>query len=449
MVRFSAEAPGTDAEEWAAHLRVATLPSLGLDPSELEHVVVVAAHPDDESLGAGGLLSRAARSDLRVTVVVATDGEKSHPASPTHSAERLATLRRAEVCRAVSILGSEISVELMGQPDGRLAEHEQELLLRLVALVGDGRHTLLIAPWRHDGHPDHEAAGRVSAATAARTGARLLEYPVWFWHWGEPADAPWDRLRTLALDPVDLAAKASAQLVHRSQIQPLSDRPGDETLLGEELLRHFTGAKEMYIAEPPADPALDELHARDRDPWDTDSRWYEIRKRSLLLAALPRAEFRHGLEVGSSTGALAADLAARCQDLLVVDAGDHAVAAARNRLESLDHVRVERRVVPCEWPGTPEQGFDLIVLSEVGYFLSPLDLDEVVEAVRASLAPDGVLVLCHWRHEITGWPLNGPVVHEKVVAADVRPVVARYRDRDFELLVLTTAEELPDPHGDS
>ena len=100
-------------------------------------------------------------------------------------------------------------------------------------------------------------------------------------------------------------------------------------LLGEDLLRHFAGDQEIYVAEAPSDVALDDLHADGRDPWGTDSRWYEIRKRALLLAALPRAEFRHGLEVGSSTGALAADLATRCGDLLVIDAGDHAVASAR------------------------------------------------------------------------------------------------------------------------
>ena len=112
-------------------------------------------------------------------------------------------------------------------------------------------------------------------------------------------------------------------------------------------------------------------------------------------------------------------------------------------------MRVEQRTVPREWPEPPELGFDLIVLSEVGYFLSPRDLDDVVEKIRATLAPDGVLVLCHWRHEITGWPLDGPAVHAAMVAAGVRPVVARYVDRDFELLVLTAESELPDPQASS
>jgi LmbE family N-acetylglucosaminyl deacetylase len=449
VVTFSAADAGTGAHEWTADPRFATLPRVPLDPAEVEHVVVVAAHPDDESLGAGGLLSRAARSGLKVSVVVATDGEASHPASPTHSADQLRSVRRDELRRAVSHLAPNASVERLGFPDGRLPDHEEDLLVSLVELIGDGRRTLLAAPWRHDGHPDHEAAGRVAAAAAARTGAGLLEYPIWFWHWGTPSSAPWERLRVLVLDDVDVTAKTGAHALHRSQVEPLSDQPGDEVLLGPDLLQHFTGGREVYVADAPVDLALDDLHADEADPWGTDSRWYETRKRALLLAALPRAEFRHGLEVGSSTGALAADLATRCRDLLVIDAGDHAVAAAGSRLGSLDHARVERRTVPHEWPEPPEQGFDLIVLSEVGYFLSPRDLDDVVDAVRASLAPDGVLVLCHWRHEINGWPLDGPDVHALMVAAGIRPVAARYVDRDFELLVLTAESVLPDPQAGS
>ena len=215
------------------------------------------------------------------------------------------------------------------------------------------------------------------------------------------------------------------------------------------MIRHFAGPIERYVAEPAEDFALDDLHAADADPWGVDSRWYETRKRTLLLAALPRPRFRHGLEIGSSTGALAADLATRCDDLLVVDASAHAVAAARRRLRDAGSVRVEQHRVPEEWPTPPDGGFDLVVVSEVGYFLIPHGLDDLVGRIRRSLAPDGVLVLCHWRHDIAGWPLDGPLVHTVMTRADVRPVLARYEDRDFELLVLADPGELPDPQADA
>jgi len=440
-VSFRHDEAGTPAAAWAPYL--AGLPAPDLEG--LERLVVLAAHPDDESLGAGGLLARAGRGGLDVVVVAATDGEASHPDSPTHTATQLARLRRVELRTALGAVAPGAALHALGHPDGRLAEHEAELVARLVDLVGDGRRTLLVAPWRTDGHPDHEAAGRAAATAAARTGARLLEYPIWFWHWAEPGADGWELFRVLPLDDAEHAAKQAAQAAHRSQVLPLSEGPGDEVLLGADLLRHFAGRREAYVADAPHDAALDDLHADRADPWGVDSRWYETRKRALLLAALPRPRFRHGVEVGGSTGALARDLAARCDRLEVLDASPHAVAAARERLAGLPGVQVRQAAVPGGWPEAPGDGFDLVVLSEVGYFLSPADLDGLVGRVAASLAPDGVLVLAHWRHPVAGWPLDGADVHRRFTDAGLRPVVARYADRDVELLVLAEPSVLPEP----
>ena len=446
---FAHDQPGTAVAAWSEHPRSAGLAGVDLDLDAFDRLVVLAAHPDDESLGAAGLIRRAHRHGLEVLVVAATDGEGSHPESPTHSREELAALRRTELGAAVETLAPTATIQPLGLPDGGLSGHADDLVVELVRLVADGRRTLLVAPWRHDGHEDHDAAGRSAATAAARTGARLLEYPIWFWHWGHPDRAPWDRLRVLPLDPAEGAAKARAQAAHRSQVERLSDRAGDEVLLSASFLQHFADARETYVVEPPDDTALDDLHLRDSDPWGTDSRWYEARKRSLLLAALPRPTFRHGLEIGSSTGALAADLAARCRDLLVLDSSAAAVETARVRLEGVQTARVEQVTVPREWPSPFAGGFDLVVLSEVGYFLSPADLDGLVARIRASLADDGVLVLCHWRHPIVGWPLDGADVHAVLTSAGIRPVVAEYRDRDVELLVLAHPADLPDPQADA
>lgn len=399
---FAHDADGTDPEVWSRALDEARLPAatpaltLGGD---VRRVVVVAAHPDDESLGAGGLVHRAHRAGAEVVVVVATDGEASHPRSPTRTPADLARLRREELREAVHRLAPRARVHHLGLPDAALGEHLDALTAALVETVGDGRGCLLVAPWRHDGHGDHEAAGTAAATAAARSGAELWEYPVWFWHWGRPEQAPWDDLRVLDLDADEHLAKAAAQAAHRSQVAPLSDRPGDEVLLGPGLLAHFAGAREVYVLQPPHDDALDRLHAAEADPWLADSSGYERRKRALLLAALPRDSFRAGLEIGSSTGALAADLAGRCGRLLVVDASEHAVAAARERCADLPGVRVEQRRVPQDWPhdwprtAAGADGFDLVVLSEVGYFLSPADLDDLVAAAgrpRARRGPGAV-----------------------------------------------------------
>ncbi|WP_231386855.1 PIG-L deacetylase family protein [Nocardia sp. BMG111209] len=213
-------------------------------------LLVVAAHPDDEILGAGGLLAAAAAAAMVVTVVVATDGEASHPGSPTHDPSRLAALRAEESRRAAIELGLAAPIRL-GLPDGRLAAHETRLTEDLHALLTDGPTSGLrcVAPWRHDGHPDHEAAGRAAAAVCAATGTRLLEYPVWMWQWAHP-DHP--RLRTtdpaaLSLPAAALAAKHRALHCFPSQTRPLSDHPADAPILPEHIVARFTGPTEIYF----------------------------------------------------------------------------------------------------------------------------------------------------------------------------------------------------------
>ncbi|MFB9314549.1 class I SAM-dependent DNA methyltransferase [Nocardioides plantarum] len=234
--------------------------------------------------------------------------------------------------------------------------------------------------------------------------------------------------------------KQAAIATHRSQVAPLSPAPGDETLLSPAFLEHFAAPYEIFWEGAASDGALDQLHEAAADPWGVDRRWYERRKRDLLLAMLPRERFRRTIEVGSSTGALAAVLAERSDDLVALDASPTAVAAARERLPRAD---VRLAAVPDEWP---EGEADLVVVSEVGYFLSPLALEGLATRILSTLTPDGVVVLCHWRHPVVGWPLDGATVHATLRSAGLPPVVAEYADRDVELLVLADPGLLPDPH---
>ncbi|MCX4098582.1 PIG-L deacetylase family protein [Nocardia sp. alder85J] len=213
-------------------------------------LIVVAAHPDDEILGAGGLLALAAAAAMTVTIVVATDGEASHPGSVTHDPARLARLRAAESRRAATELGLAAPLRL-GLPDGRLAEFEHRLTADVRGLLGEQRTPGLrcVAPWRHDGHPDHEAAGRAAAAACASIGARLLEYPVWMWQWADP-----DHPRVRRTDPAALSLTATARAAkHRAlhcfptQTEPLSTDPADAPILPGHILRRFTGPTEIYF----------------------------------------------------------------------------------------------------------------------------------------------------------------------------------------------------------
>ncbi len=440
---FTHVAAGTAAAAWRQQQQWGTGAPLRLEG--IERLVVVAAHPDDESLGAGGLVATATAAGLQVTLVCATDGEGSHPDSSTCTPQQLADLRAREARRAAELLGVPSErLHRLGHPDGQLAEHESHLAIRLVEIVGDGRATVIVAPWRSDGHPDHEAAGRAASAAARRTGAELWEYPIWFWHWAAPEDAPWALLRPFRLEEGPLTAKQQAIHAHLSQVGPLSDQPGDETLLSPELLEHFADGPEHYLSTLAADctdDVLDRLHQERSDPWGVESRWYERRKRDLVLAMLPREDFRHAVEVGCSTGALAEALLPRVRQLLAVDQSLAATSAARRRFHGLDRVTVAQLDVPEEWPS--ETVFDLVVVSEVGYFLSPTALERLVVRIAESLAPDGVVVLCHWRHPVEGWVLDAAAVHERFEVSVLPPLAATYRDRDIEVRV--HSREVPDP----
>lgn len=447
---FSHDAPGTSAMSWRSAPRwaeIGRLNQFGKPPinllDDIERVVIVAAHPDDETLGTGGLCQRAQDAGIRLEVVVATDGRHSHPDSPTMSPDELGRVRRAESTHALSEVAPDAHLHFLGLTDGAVAETEDSVISTLVDLIGDGRHTLLVATWRHDGHPDHEAVGRAAATAAYRTSARLLEYPIWLWHWGDQDSAPWDDLRLLSLSDDQVTAKRQAMAAHHSQVAPLSPAPGDETLLSPAFLAHFESNEETYIQQPVEDTALDDVHAETSDPWGVDSRWYEQRKRDLLLAMLPRERFTHGLEVGCSTGALAADLAERCDRLTAVDRSGTALRAARARLDPVDLVDVHEVDVTREWPaGT----FDLVVVSEVGYFLSHLGVERLADQVNSCLGAAAVVVLAHWKHEIDGWPLDGPAVHEILTGRLELPIAAKYADRDVEILAFAVPDVLPSPH---
>ncbi len=173
---------------------------------------------------------------------------------------------------------------------------------------------------------------------------------------------------------------------------------------------------------------FDAMYARESDPWGFASRWYEQRKYALTLAALPDRAYDRALEVGCSVGVLTAALATRCRSLLGLDPSAAALATARERVPA--HVQLRRGAVPGDWPaGT----YDLVVLSEVGYYLSPGDLTTLLDLVERDLAPGGTVVACHWRHPVADYPQTGDAVH---AALQRWPRLSRTQEEDFLLDVL-------------
>ena len=177
---------------------------------------------------------------------------------------------------------------------------------------------------------------------------------------------------------------------------------------------------------------FDELFAASADPWQFKLRWYEARKRALTLACLPRARYASGYEPGCANGELSAALAERCDRLLISDGAAAAVGLAQRRVADLPHVRAVQAWVPDDWPA---ERFDLIVISELAYYLDEAALTALAAAARASLAEVGDIVACHWRHAIPGCRWGGDAVHTALARALGLPCVWSLADPDFRLEV--------------
>jgi SAM-dependent methyltransferase len=179
---------------------------------------------------------------------------------------------------------------------------------------------------------------------------------------------------------------------------------------------------------------FEDMYAANPDPWSLASRWYDQRKYAVTMASLTRRTYRRGFEPGCSVGVLTALLADRCDELLATDVVPEAVAATRDRIHSRQSVEVRELSVPREWP---DGQFDLIVISELGYYLSVSDLAALVDQAAQALTPDGELVTVHWRHPVLDYPLTGDQV-QAVFRADPRlHSVASHAEDDFCLDVLT------------
>jgi trans-aconitate methyltransferase len=155
------------------------------------------------------------------------------------------------------------------------------------------------------------------------------------------------------------------------------------------------------------------LYQADPDPWRFAESAYERDKYAATLAALPRPRYARAFEAGCSIGVLTAALASRCDALLAVDAAAAPLQAARVRCAALPQVTLRQAVLPADWPA---ERFDLMLFSEVLYYLDRDDLHRLAAQTAASLAPDGDILLVHWTGE-TDYPLTGDAAAEAFCAA--------------------------------
>lgn len=217
-------------------------------------LVVVAPHPDDESLGCGGLIAAACAAGIAVRLVVVSDGTGSHPGSRRFPRERLRAVREAETLGAAGELGlAPDAVRFLGLPDrhvptaGPQAEAARDAIARA---AGDCAAGAVCVSWFEDPHCDHVASARlVTQARARLGGARILFYPVWGWTLpastdlaGEPEGFRFEMSR-------HLPAKSAAIAAHRSQVSDLIDDDPDGFRLTDGMLAHFARPYEILLTE--------------------------------------------------------------------------------------------------------------------------------------------------------------------------------------------------------
>lgn len=166
---------------------------------------------------------------------------------------------------------------------------------------------------------------------------------------------------------------------------------------------------------------FDALYAADPDPWRFRTSDYEADKYAATLAALGHPRYRRALEVGCSIGVFTRQLAARCDRLLAIDASSVALESARRACSGLDNIEFELGAVPAQFPSG---SFDLIVLSEVIYYLEAKDVRALAGRCSEALSPDGEIVACHWLGE-TDYPLAGAAASDLFALEMVRRLPVR------------------------
>jgi LmbE family N-acetylglucosaminyl deacetylase len=229
---FDTALTGTPPDQWLQILR--HQPAWSPQGAPL---IVVSPHPDDETLGAGGLIASYAGRSRPVIVVSVTDGEAAYP-----DWQGLGAVRRAELKSALHRLSPHmVLLTRLGMPDGAVQRHEAALARFLSGLITPG--SLLVGPYEHDGHPDHDAVGRVCVAVAAARNVVLARYPIWTWHQAQPdslGEAKWGRFE---LDVEARQCKQRAIEVFVSQLRPASRK----AIVPEHVLPYFERNYEAFL----------------------------------------------------------------------------------------------------------------------------------------------------------------------------------------------------------
>lgn len=391
-------------------------------------ILIIAPHQDDESLGCGGTIALATEFGIETYVVFLSDGSQSHPASKKYPHNELIKLREDEAVSALSVLGvHKRNIFFMRMPDGGLPfsidpdfDNAVSKLLNLLNVIKPG---VVFLPWRRDSHRDHKATWQIAANAMKLVDKQFIifEYFIWLWERAAQDDHPKSYEGKMCYVDISTAVetKRRAILTHISQTTDLIDDDKTGFKLSAEMLAHFDHPKEYFIQttlnymeenlHSLSENYFDEVYRQKDDPWDLATSNYERDKYNATLAALPRDKYEHAFEIGCSIGVLTEALLQKCTKILAVDVADAPVGQAKERLAKYPQATIKKMTVPETFP---KDNFDLVVMSEVGYFFSFADLKILADKIYDHLNEGGQLLLVHWTHFVADFPLTGDQVHE-------------------------------------
>ena len=229
---FASDRPGASDATWRESL--AAVPEW---MPQSRTLAVVSPHPDDETLGAGGLIYTCAELGYEITIILVTDGEAACPEQP-HLAERRNEELRAALMR-ISPDGAH--VVRLRFPDGQVAASEHELARRLLSVIP--LDCTLVAPYEQDGHTDHAAASRACQTAARQLHVPCVRYPIWAWDRLAPGDLDAKAMGRLALTDAARDAKRQAIRCYRSQLEA---RPGG-AIVPPHVLAYFERPYEVFL----------------------------------------------------------------------------------------------------------------------------------------------------------------------------------------------------------
>jgi LmbE family N-acetylglucosaminyl deacetylase len=218
--------------------------------------VVLSPHPDDETLGTGGLIAEARTAGQEVDVIVVTDGSGSHPRSKQYPRQRLVDVRYSEVHQAGLALGLEPDrIVFLGLPDtlapksGPQFDAAVEETLNVIRRSEAGA---LFVTWERDPHCDHEASAELARVVRRMSpGLKLWAYPIWGWHIEASADI---RQPPPMASRIDISPyrdrKLEAIAAHASQMTDLISDDPEGFRFDKNSLAPFLGQYEYFIEVP-------------------------------------------------------------------------------------------------------------------------------------------------------------------------------------------------------